>query len=157
MDYRDLGYVWRRGDYKMDVDGLRRQLTSAKLLLGDVQHEVVKFVQTEHAPIGFVSFDLDYYTSTVAALRVFDAADAGVLPRVICYFDDVTSDGHRLHCDEVGELLAIREFNDQSGGAHTLAPIRILHADLLFPNPWMQQLWVYHRFGHHQYNQYIGG
>jgi len=28
--------------------------------------------------------------------------------------------------------------------------------DLVFPASWMQQLWVYHRFQHREYNTYIG-
>lgn len=26
----------------------------------------------------------------------------------------------------------------------------------LFPAPWIQQIWVYHRFGHFEYNHSIG-
>ena len=155
-DYRDLGYVWKRGAYKMDVEGLKARLKSAKLLLGDVRDTVSEFVRSEHAPIGFISFDLDYYTSTAAALEVFTDRDGGLLPRVICYFDDVASDGYQLHCDQVGELLAIREFNRDESSGHVLAPIGILRTDLMFPSIWMQHLWVYHRFQHPDYNTYIG-
>ena len=116
-----------------------------------------EFGRSEHAPIGFISFDLDYYSSTKAALAIFATPAVAVLPRVICYFDDVTSDGHQLHCDNIGELLAIREFNEQNVGSQTLAAIGALSADLLFPAMWMQQLWVYHRFQHPDYNRYIGG
>lgn len=155
-DYRDLGYVWRRGAYKMDVDGLRKRLRSAKLLLGDVQQTIAAFIETEHAPIGFISFDLDYYSSTTAAFQLFKAPDKGLLPRVLCYFDDVVSDGHQLHCDSVGELLAIREFNQGSDGTCALAPIGLVSSYVLSPSPWMQQIWVYHQFGHPEYNSYIG-
>lgn len=156
-DYRDLGYAWQPGAYQMDVDGLNSRLKSAKLVLGDVRDTVPEFGRSEHAPIGFISFDLDYYSSTKAALAIFAAPPVALLPRVICYFDDVTSDGHQLHCDNTGELLAIREFNEQNVGSQTLAPIAALNADLLFPAIWMQQLWVYHRFQHPDYNRYIGG
>lgn len=154
-DYRDLGYVWKRGAYRMDVDRLQAQLKSAKLLLGDVRETMPEFLRTEHAPIGFISFDLDYYSSTVAAFEVFAGADHTVLPRVVCYFDDVISNEHQLHCDQVGELLAIREFNQNQNG-QTLAPIGVLNANLLFPAPWTQQIWIYHRFQHRDYNTYIG-
>jgi hypothetical protein len=155
-DYRDLGYVWKRGHYQMDVDGLKARLKTAKLLLGDVRDTVGEFLQTERAPIGFISFDLDYYSSTAAAFRVFEAPDLLLLPRIVCYFDDVVSDGHQLHCDQVGELLAIREFNQRGTGRDTLAPFGLMNAGLLFPAVWTQQLWVYHRFGHPSYNTYIG-
>src|SRR5215469_11535141 len=55
-DYRDLGYVWQRGAYQMDVDGLKSRLKSAKLVLGDVRDTVPEFGRSEHAPVGFISF-----------------------------------------------------------------------------------------------------
>jgi hypothetical protein len=155
-DYRDLGYVWKRGAYRMDIEGLKKRLKTARLLLGDVRDTVSEFLRTERAPIGFISFDLDYYSSTIAAFQVFTAPDSALLPRVICYFDDVVSDGHQLHCDGTGELLAIREFNENGNSRHTLSRIGPMNANLLFPALWTQQLWVYHRFQHAEYNTYIG-
>jgi hypothetical protein len=155
LDYRDLGYVWKQGAYQMDVAGLKARLKSAKLMLGDVKETVTEFARSEHAPIGFISFDMDYYSSTVAAFKVFASPDQAILPRVVCYFDDVVSDGHQLHCGQVGELLAIREFNKNENG-HALEPIGLLSAGLVFPGIWEQQLWVYHRLQHRDYNTYIG-
>jgi hypothetical protein len=156
VDYRDLSYVWQRGAYKMDVEGLQKRLTSAKLMLGNVRDTVDKFLQTDHAPIGFISFDMDYYSSTVAGLALLQAKEEALLPRVLCYFDDVVSDGHQLHCDCVGELLAIREFNEGANGKYTLAQMGNINSYVLSPDIWMQQIWVYHRFGHFEYNEYIG-
>ena len=156
LDYRDLGYVWKRGAYRMDVEGLKKRLKSAKLLLGDVRDTVSEFLQSEHAPIGFISFDLDYYSSTTAAFELFAGQDNTVLPRVICYFDDIVSDGHQLHCNRVGELLAIDEFNQPQNSGHALAPFGPMNGGLMFPALWMQQVWVYHRFQHNDYNTYIG-
>jgi hypothetical protein len=155
-DYRDLAYVWKRGAYQMDVEGLRKRLRSAKLLLGDVRETVAEFLSSKHAPVGFISFDLDYYSSTTAAFQLFTAEDDAVLPRVLCYFDDIVSDGHQLHCNRVGELLAIDEFNQQQNSNHTLAPFGLMSTGPVFPALWMQQLWVYHRFRHVDYNTYIG-
>ena len=159
-DYRDLGYIWKRGQYQMDVAGLRAKLKSAKLVLGDVRETVPEFLRSQHAPIGFISFDLDYYSSTRASFEVFTASDRAMLPRILCYFDDVASDGHQLHCEYTGELLAIREFNQGGNGSYTLAPIGVLNENLLFPllfpAVWTQQLWVYHRFQHPEYNTYVG-
>ena len=36
-----------------------------------------------HAPIGFIAFDLDYYSSTVEALRVLEGDPERMLPRVL--------------------------------------------------------------------------
>src|SRR5215472_15330256 len=83
-DYRDLPYVWQRGFYKMDVATVRRRLPTAQLVLGDVGETVPKFIQSAgFPPIGFLSFDLDYYTSTVAAFRIFQGSDDQFLPRVL--------------------------------------------------------------------------
>jgi hypothetical protein len=155
-DYRDLGYVWKRGAYQMDVDGLKARLKSAKLILGNVSQTVPEFLRSDHAPIGFISFDLDYYSSTTAAFAIFQGADRTLLPRVLCYFDDVVSDGHQLHCDRVGEQLAIDEFNRNQHNGTVLAKMGLLDAHLMHPGLWTQQLWVYHRFAHHDYNKYIG-
>jgi hypothetical protein len=43
-------------------------------------------------PIGFIAFDLDYYSSTMSALKVLDAEYKYLLPRVACYFDDIVGD-----------------------------------------------------------------
>jgi hypothetical protein len=155
-DYRDLGYVWKRGAYQMEVEALQKQLTFARLILGDVRQTVAEFLETVAAPVGFISFDMDYYSSTVSAFQLFNGADPLFLPRVVCYFDDIISDGHQMHCDYVGELLAIREFNEQPGDDHKLCPLRGLDCGLLFPATWMEKMWVYHRFRHPEYNTYIG-
>ncbi|MEO8194749.1 MAG: hypothetical protein ABI681_12935 [Gemmatimonadales bacterium] len=155
-DYRDLGYVWKKGAYTMDVPALQSRLTTARLVLGNVADTVTQFIHMDHAPVGFMSFDMDYYTSTVAAFEIFRAADRRLLPRVFCYFDDIDSDGHQMHCEDVGELLAIREFNEQSGPTHKLRPTHMLTSPTLFEAPWGRQFRVYHRFTHADYNSYIG-
>src|SRR4051812_44594705 len=71
---RDLPYLWRAGQFTMDHDALRARLQGAKLLLGDVADTVAELIEAvAQTPVGFVSFDLDYYTSTVDALKLFDA------------------------------------------------------------------------------------
>ena len=155
-EYRDLGYFWQKGAYKMDADSLRKKLRVAKLLLGEVGETVPKFNATPHAPVGFVSFDLDFYSSTTSAFGIFDCPDDNVLPRVFTYFDDIVTDGHQIHCDDVGELLAIKEFNERSDGSFRLAAPPVLKIGTVFPALWEQQLRVYHRFHHVDYNRYIG-
>jgi hypothetical protein len=61
------------------------------------------------APIGYVVFDLDYYSSTREALNVLTADDpTKYLPVTLAYFDDISLYSHNRWC---GELLAIDEFN----------------------------------------------
>ncbi len=88
-DYRDLPNLWRGGDFRMDADRLRTRLTSARLVLGPVSETALAFLESEPAPIGFVSFDLDLYSSTLDAFAIFEAGAAVTLPRVVCYFDDI--------------------------------------------------------------------
>ena len=99
-DYRDLPYVWRRGFYKMDVAGVRRRLKNARLVLGDVRETVPAFIHDgAFPPIGFVSIDLDYYSSTVSALRVFHGPDGNYLPRVLLHLDDIMSGDQQYSCE----------------------------------------------------------
>jgi hypothetical protein len=157
-DPRDLPYVWQRGFYKMDEAALRKKLRRAKLILGPVAETVGGFV-TSHspAPVGFISFDMDYYTSTMDAFRLFDEnPPATFLPRVFCYFDDIIGRDEELHCEFVGELLAIEEFNRRHeqkkiGQIYGLAHKRIIHAG------WCEQMFVLHDLGHPRYCEYASG
>lgn len=155
VDHRDLPYLWRPGDFAMNVEELRARLTSATLVLGDVAETVGGFIDAyDPPPIGFVAFDLDYWSSTVAALRLFDAPAEALLPRVLCYLDDVIGSDVEMHCEFVGELLAIQDFND----AHEdrkLAPIHGLAHKRPVPAVWNDQIWVLHDFTHPSYGTYI--
>jgi hypothetical protein len=67
IDYRDLPEEFREGDFPIDVELLTRSLPPfAKLVIGDVHDTVPVFLAevSPNAPIGFVSVDLDYYSST---------------------------------------------------------------------------------------------
>jgi hypothetical protein len=151
-DFRDMPYAWEEGFYAMDVDKLKKRLTSAKLLIGDVRDTVQQFGEADPAPIGFISFDLDYYSSTIAALRVLDLPFANLLPRVFCYFDDVAGGPSYCYNEFTGELLAISEFN-QSRPDRKLAKIAGLrHNFRTLPALWHEQTYVAHLFSHPHYN-----
>ena len=52
-------------------------------MLGNAVETVPKFLEATDIPaIGFISFDLDYYSSTAAALKVLDGPPRTRLPRV---------------------------------------------------------------------------
>jgi hypothetical protein len=154
-DYRDLPYIWRKGHYRMDVDGVKRRLRRAELALGNVADTVPQFLSKLDVPIGFVSFDLDYYSSTAAALGIFDGPHDCYLPRVLCYFDDVVGSDSQLHCEDVGELLAIEEFN-RSARCDRIRPIHGLAAKRLLQSAWAPKMFTYHRFNHPRYEEYVG-
>ncbi len=156
VDHRDMPYVWQPGFFEMDVAALRGRLRKAKLVLGDVRTTVPDFLASEQpARIGFASVDLDYYSSTVAALRLFEAdAMDRYLPRIFIYLDDIIGDDWELHSEFTGELCAVREFNEQ----HTLrkiGKINCLRYKRMLWSPWVEQMYVLHLFDHPLYNTYV--
>ncbi|MDD3460611.1 MAG: hypothetical protein PHN37_02295 [Candidatus Pacebacteria bacterium] len=149
-DYRDLVYVWRKGFYKMEKEKLLRRIKkTTKLVLGDVKETVPTFLRKNIAPIGFIAFDLDFYSSTISALKIFDAEDQKILPRVLCYFDDIIGPDEELHNNYTGELLAIQEFNQKHNNINGLIHKRIIKAG------WCDAIYVLHAFDHPLYNTYI--
>jgi len=112
-DHRDHPDAWHPGDYPMDEAKLRARLAPrTTLILGNVRDTVPAFVREGSAPpVGFVSVDVDLYSSTMQALQIFSTAGAKMLNRAFIYFDDVDLlFTHRF----AGELLAIDEFNKLS-------------------------------------------
>lgn len=155
-DFRDLPYTWEEGFFEMNVEELRSRLTEAGLVLGDIADTVPTFVDThDPAPVAFVAIDLDYYSSTVDALRIFDVPESKVLPRVLCYFDDIVGEDHVLQNDLVGELLAIREFNLDRKECKIL-PVNGLSAKRVLPADWNDSMLAMHRFDHADYDTYVG-
>lgn len=110
VDYRDAPNMWFEGQCPMNQSVLERQLRHATLRLGDVRTTIPAFLGEPIAPVGFISFDLDLYSSTVDAMALLTADDDKLLPRVACYFDNIL--GHS-YSDFTGERLAIAEFNAQ--------------------------------------------
>jgi hypothetical protein len=145
IDYRDVPYAWGQGFFKMDVERLRAKLKRARLMLGDVESTVAAFLRDLKHPIGFVSFDMDYYSSTKNAFRIWDAPPETRLPRVMCYFDDIF-----CYNEYLGELCAIREYNlDHS--AMKLCPMHLLRHTQAHPSAWHDQIYMLHDFGHPLY------
>lgn len=112
-DYRDHPELWTAGDFKLeDPELLRQKLPHfAELIIGDVGDTVPQVLEKiGTAKIGFVSVDLDFYSSTKRAMRLFtDANPEKYLPALPVYFDDVDS---LLTLNEwCGEAAVINEFN----------------------------------------------
>lgn len=154
IDYRDIAHVWAKGFYEMDVDRLEERLTHARLVIGPVETTVTETLESFRYPIGFISFDLDYYSSTRSAFAVFSAAERTRLPRVFCYFDDVILPERAYHNEYTGELLAIREFNEE----HDLVKIARIEGLVWMrrcPARWNEQMYVLHDFEHSRYTQLV--
>ena len=148
VDYRDIPEQFLVGDFPMDTDRLRNALPPfARIILGPLKETVPAFLGSlsPHAPLGFVSIDVDYYSSTVDALKVLQGPKEAYLPRVITYLDDIALD---QSSPWVGEMLAVNEFNE----AHELrkiAPFQSLRAKRPFKNAlWIERMYVSHIFDH---------
>jgi hypothetical protein len=155
-DYRDLPNLFIDQEFAMvDHEALAKQLSRAKLVLGLVETTVPKFIESKPAPVAFVSVDLDYYSSSLAALRLFESDYDLLLPRVYTYFDDLLG---WTFCDYTGERLAISEFNEQHldrkicliPGLRHFVPAK--YADAL----WVDSLYLTHLFGHPLYGKTDG-
>jgi hypothetical protein len=149
-DYRDLPHIWAPGFYKMDQARLRARLQRAQLVLGDVGTTTRQWLESRPAPIAFVSFDLDYYSSTRAALNLFEGPESTHLPRVHCYFDDVVSSPMACMNEYVGELLAIREFNE-GHPERKICPIAGMRIHRPRWEMWQKQMYAFHDFTHSRY------
>jgi hypothetical protein len=154
--YKDLPYNWKSGFYKMDIEHVKEKIPSAKLIIGDVKDTVKAFRdQYSPAPIGFISFDLDLYSSTTEAFKLFSTS-CEILPRVICYFDDIldASEATAMFNDWTGELLAIKEFNE-THETMKLARINGLSEQRYVRAAWPSAIYVLHSFEHPRYNDFI--
>lgn len=155
-DYRDLPYIWQKGFYKMDQDALKRKLERSKLVLGNVRDTVPSFVEYHKpAKIGAVFMDLDFWSSTRDALKIFQEPAEALLPRIFCYCDDVLSaEGGGILCDDVGQLRAMRDYNENSE-MRKMHPIAGLTQTRRVKAPWNSQIYVHHSFDHPDYNTYV--
>ena len=151
VDYRDQPNKWFEGQLPMDKERLQAKLRRAKLYLGPVAETVPAWLAEHHEPVGFVSHDLDLYTSTQHALQLFGADYDRVLPRVITYFDDIF--GHTYN-DDCGERLAIDEYN-KANNDRKLRPIyglRYFAPRICRDELWPDGMYWAHFFEHPMYN-----
>lgn len=154
LDYRDLPYHWKKGFYKMDVPALQAKLKKAKLVLGDVKDTSMDFFEKYNpAPIAAIAYDLDFYSSTVIALKMLEAGEKYYLPRIFCYFDDVIGTEIELYNDFIGERLAINEFNLAHTDIKLGLPYHFLENKVT--QPWFNKIWIGHFFKHSRYNDFV--
>ena len=150
-DYRDVPFLWSGGDFAMDEQALRSRLSRSELVLGNVNETVKPFLEklNTESPIGFVSFDLDFWSSTVKAFDVFRGNANTCLPRVWCYFDDIVG-----LVPDVGELLAIDEFNLEAHGRRIRHPY-LFRLSVPFKSKWAGQMFQAHLFDSDLYNKIL--
>lgn len=165
IDHRDAPHLWNFGDFPMDREVLKTKLKGrAQVLLGMVADSIKLFdsrsvdlsrgsegnveilfpemgIDTK-IPVGFVAFDLDYWSSTRDALNVFETVKT--LPRVWSYFDDLN-----YVAENQGEYLAIRDHNSGKTGAKSF----ISRVELSLPHwvNWAHRMRIVHFFDHESY------
>ena len=151
-DYRDLPYFFQGGMYKMDIVKLKNRLNRSKLILGDVKDTVQSFfTNNKPAPIAAIFNDLDYFSSTKNSFKIFDTDIENFLPRVFCYFDDVIGSAEEMYSEYSGELLAIKDFNDNNENQKLSLNKNLQHLDTI----WKNQIYYLHNFDHSKYNNFI--
>jgi hypothetical protein len=136
----------------MDQHELKKRLQKASLKLGVIAETVPEFLQSPPAPVAFVSVDVDLYSSARDALKLFDAEDTRLLPRILCYFDDIIG---LTYSDFNGERLAISKFNS----LHEMRKLSPLYGLKYFVPPkyaasaWPELFYFLHIHDHPLYNE----
>tara|TARA_Y100001960_G_scaffold167353_1_gene175797 strand:- start:1340 stop:2155 length:816 start_codon:yes stop_codon:yes gene_type:complete len=107
----DRLYRWSIGDYPLISKKNYNNIKFSEIYFGDIKNTIHKFKKDtienlKISPIGFIIFDLDYYTSTKIALSLLNMKEDFYIPRPYLYFDD-----HSFSSKYEGERKAIMEFN----------------------------------------------
>jgi hypothetical protein len=155
VDYRDMPYYFESGFYKMERRHLEQKIKRAKLVIGDVKNTCATFFDTQDpAPVGCMFHDLDFYSSTSAALALLDADVAHFLPRIFMYFDDIVGNNEMWCCNDfTGERLAIEEFNRDH---QTQKISKDYYSPNKYPNQWWPtHIYIHHNFRHPRYNDFV--
>lgn len=112
-DHRDHPEIWHQTQFSsIDQQQLEKSFRGrARMVWGDVADTIPAYVpsHSEHAPLGFVSIDLDLYSSTTAAWPLFEMPAQHYIPAVSVYVDDAHT--HLTFNPWCGELLSLHEFN----------------------------------------------
>ena len=150
-DPRDLLYCWPTGSFQMDLPKLEARLAGrARVIIGNVKQTAKELVIPADAPVAAIFYDLDFYSSTRDAFALFDKEE--LLPRVWCYFDDVTGAPSNSYTDSIGVRAAIKDWNaERSPMESHLSKAYTFYFDE--PEQWHEQMYLYHRVDHADYNR----
>jgi hypothetical protein len=149
LDFRDHPEYYQEGDFPMNHEALRAKLPSnGELILGQLQDTIAQF--RDHrlnvsAPIAYVVIDVDYYSSTVDALKIFDGPAEAYLPLTLLYLDDVGLEHHNRFA---GEELALREFNDAHPRRKAVRHDFLESGRIFRRAPWLKHMHFMHIMDH---------
>src|ERR1700730_17079165 len=123
---------------------------------GDVSETIPGFLRHCELPIGFIAFDLDYYSSTMHAFSIFSGDPRTRLPRVYSYFDDMIWEREACYNEYTGELAAIADFNRRHE-QKKICKINGLRCTRPMQEHWVEQIYVMHDFAHPEYCTNVKG
>ena len=148
VDFRDHPEYYNTGDYPMNKTLLEEKIKGkATLIYGPIKETIKTFKETltKNSPIGFISLDVDYYSSTKEVFELFTSKASFFLPLTYIYFDDIYMPHHNTKC---GELLAIKEFNEENQ-YRNISYHSFFENDRLFKNAkWVKQIYYFHILDH---------
>jgi hypothetical protein len=148
--HKDHPEIWSKGDYPMfNKEELTDKLQGrAELIIGDIKDTVHGFVDSDldpDSPLGFVSIDVDIYSSTAYALTCLLGGHELYTPAVSVYLDDASTFFSNRWC---GELAAVEEFNAAN-------ELRKIDVDRTLPGSrtergevWFERMYVCHVLDH---------
>ena len=148
IDYRDHPEYYNLGDFPMNKEALEKQIEGkATLIYGSIKETLKKFVKTIYpeSPIGFISIDVDYYSSTKEVLELFTSKAHNFLPLTYLFFDDIFMPHHN---DKCGELLAIKEFNEENVYRNINYHPFFINTRIFKNAKWVKQLYYLHILDH---------
>lgn len=147
----DLPFLWSQGDYKINKEKLDKKINS-EIIYGDIKDSFKEFLKKDPAPISAIFFDLDYYTSTKNFLNILSESSKFLLPRVYCFFDDITNVNHYIN-EHNGVRLAIEEFNHENQNIKIGKSLSSL-SDFKF-SIGSEKLFILHNFSNDKYAKNI--
>ena len=114
QDYRDHPEIWTGGDYSARYTG--------PVIYGDIKNTLPQYIENwGDSVLGFVSLDLDLYSSTINAMPIFEMSPDQYLPSVMVHLDDTNT---QLTMNPwCGAELAVNEFNN----THTMRKFEQKH------------------------------
>lgn len=89
----------------MNLINLKSRLDkNVELVIGDLNQTIKNFSENIlKFPVGLISLDVDYYSSSVEALNMVGSIMPNLLlPCTFLYFDDIEEDTHNSLCGELG-------------------------------------------------------
>lgn len=127
--FRDHPEIWQKGEFPCEYTTLEEKIKDrTTLYIGDVAQTVPEFAKQFAGTLGYISLDLDYYSSSMSCFPLFEMAPERYLPAVPMHVDDVNT--NFMFNPWCGEACAIETFNK----GHRTRKIHEKHALYQTPN-----------------------